>query len=63
MLAEVRLVVTHKEARLTLVKGDDVSDDEVWKFDKPLGRSQAFDLANCFFQDGFDLMQFMAHGE
>lgn len=63
MLAEVRVVITPKEARVTLRHGDQVVEDEVWKLDRKIGGSEAREFAKVAFDDVFDLMQFVAHGD
>lgn len=63
MLAEVRLVIAPKEARLTVKRGDDVIEDEIWKFDTTLSRTEAASLAEVAFQDTYDLMQYSAYGD
>lgn len=63
MLAEVRMVITPKEARLTIRRGDDVVDDEVWTFDRKLGRAEAMELARAVFDDAYDGVNWMVHGD
>lgn len=63
MLAEVRLIIAPKEARLILKRGDDVVEDEVWTFDEKLTKKEAARLAAPAFHDAYDLMQSAAHGE
>jgi hypothetical protein len=63
MLAEVRLVITTKEARVTIRHGDQIIEDEVWKFDRKIGGSEAREFAKVAFDDVFDLMQYVAHGD
>jgi hypothetical protein len=63
MLAEVRLVIAPKEARLLVRHGDDVIEDEVWRLERPMGRAEAKELAKVAFDDSFDLMQYAVHGE
>lgn len=63
MLAEVRLVIAPKEARLTVRRGDDVVEDEVWSFDGKLGRTEAKELAEVAFHDTYDLMQHAVYGD
>lgn len=63
MLAEVRLVIAPKEARLTLRHGDDVVEDEVWKFDSPISRTEAKELSEVAFHDTYDLTQYAVHGD
>lgn len=60
---EVRLIIAKKEARLVLKNGDDIIEDELWKFDGPMTSSEASDLARILFDEGYDLMQFSVHGE
>lgn len=60
---EVRLIIAKKEARLVLKNGDDVVEDELWKFDSPMSAAEARDLARILFDEGYDLMQFSVHGE
>jgi hypothetical protein len=60
---EVRLTVAKKQARLTLTNGDDVIEDELWKFDSPATSSEAADIARILFDEAYDLMQFSVHGE
>lgn len=63
MLAEVKLVIAPKEARLTIRHGDDVVEDELWKFEGPMGRSEARELAEVAFHDTYDLVQYAVHGD
>lgn len=63
MPAEVRLIIAKKEARLILKRDDDVIEDELWKFDSPMTKSEAVDLARIIFDEGYDLMQFYVHGD
>ena len=41
MASEVRLIIAKKEARLLLKHGDDVIEDELWKFDSPMTAREA----------------------
>jgi hypothetical protein len=63
MPAEVRLIIAKREARLILKDGDNVVEDELWKFDGPMSAEQAADLARIIFDESYDLMQFTVHGE
>lgn len=63
MLAEVRLVIAPKEARLTLRHGDDVVEDELWRFDAQMSRTEAKQLAEVAFHDTYDLAQYAVHGD
>jgi hypothetical protein len=63
MLAEVRLVVTPKEARLTVRKGDDIIEDEVWAFGRSVGKTEALELAMAVFHDSYDGLQYFAYGD
>jgi len=63
MLAEVRLTITKKDATLHLVKNDGtLSDLEVWQFDNQIGPSEAMTFAKMFFDEAYDAMNSMAHG-
>jgi hypothetical protein len=63
MLAEVRLVIAPKEARLTIRKGDTVIEDEVWSFGRSIGKTEATELAMAVFHDSYDGLQYFAHGD
>lgn len=63
MLGEVHFLVSAREARLILRRGETTIEDETWKFDRSLGRSQAADMVESAFHDVFDLMQFVVHGD
>jgi len=63
MLAEVRLVIAPTEARLTISKGDEIVDDEIWTFGRKIGRSEAREFARAVFDDAYDGVNFMVHGD
>lgn len=63
MLAEVRLVIAPKEARLLLKHGEDSIEDEIWRFDGAISRTEARELAGVAFADAYDLMQHAVHGD
>jgi hypothetical protein len=63
MLAEVRLVITQTNARLTIRKGDDVVDDEVWSFERRIGGSEAMEVARAIFDDSYDAFNWIVHGD
>lgn len=63
MLAEVRLIVASKEARLVFRHGETVIEDEVWTFPRPISRTEARELAAAAFHDGYDLIQYATHGD
>lgn len=63
MLAEVRLVIAPKEARLTVRKGDDIIEDEVWSFGRTVGKTEALELAMAVFHESYDGLQYFAHGD
>lgn len=63
MLAEVRLIIGPKEARVTVRHGDDVVEDEVWSFGRQLGRSEAKEMAQAIFSDIYDMLNLLAHGD
>jgi hypothetical protein len=63
MPVEVRLIIGNKEARLILKKDDDILEDELWKFDRQMGRSEAGEIVRVAFDDAYDLMQWTVHGD
>jgi CYTH domain-containing protein len=63
MLAEVRLIIASREARLILKKGETLVEDELWKFERPISKTEAKELADAMFHDSFDLMQHAVHGD
>ena len=58
----VTLTLTTKTARLTIKRGDDVVDDEVWKFNEPAPKAELRDIAECVFHDSYDLLNYSCHG-
>lgn len=63
MLAEVRLIVAQKEARLVLKKGETLVEAELWTFDGKMSRTEASEIARAMFDDCFDMMQFSVYGD
>jgi hypothetical protein len=63
MLAEVRLIIAAKEARLILKKGEKIVEDELWTFDARIDRSEAGSVAVAAFHDAFDLLQYAVYGD
>ena len=63
MLARVELIIAPEEARLTIRKGDDIVEDEVWKFGRKIGRSEAAEFARAVFDDAYDGMNWIVHGD
>lgn len=63
MLAEVRLVLAPKEARLVLKHGDQTIEDEVWTFDAKVSANEARELVAVAFADAYDLMNYAVHGD
>jgi hypothetical protein len=63
MLAKVELVIAPKEARLTIRKGDEIVEDEIWSFGRKIGRSEAAEFARAVFDDAYDGINFMVHGD
>jgi hypothetical protein len=63
MLAEVKLVIAPTEARLTISKGEEIVDDEVWSFGRKIGKTEAREFARAVFDDCYDGINFMVHGE
>jgi hypothetical protein len=63
MLAEVRLIVASREAKLVIKRGETIVEDEVWRFERPISKTEAKELAEAAFHDAFDLMQQAVHGD
>ena len=63
MIAEVRLVIAPKEARLLVKHGDDVIEDELWKFATKVSATEAKELIDVAFSDAYDLMNYAVHGD
>lgn len=63
MLGEVRLIVASKEARLILKVGEKLIEDELWRFDKAISRTEAKKVVEAAFHDAYDLMQYSVHGD
>lgn len=61
-MLQVTLYLTKKSARLTLKKGDEVVEDEVWTFETPAPTAELRDIAECVFHDSYDLMNYATHG-
>lgn len=62
MLAEVRLIITAKEARLVLRSGETLVEDEVWTFERKVSSTEAREVAKVAFDDAYDLLQYAVHG-
>lgn len=60
-LAELRLVVTRSEARVTVTHEGKFVEDEVWRFPMPLARSEARQIAKVMFDDVYDALQNAVH--
>jgi len=63
MLADVRLIIGTSEARLVVHHGDDVVEDEAWRFGRRIGREEAKGMAEAIFSDAYDMLNFVAHGD
>jgi hypothetical protein len=61
-LAELRLSINQRGAELFCVVGDKVTQEEQWSFGRSIGKAEARELVEALFQNGFDVMQFWAHG-
>jgi hypothetical protein len=63
MLAELRLMIAAKEARLILKHGDTVIEDEVWKFERPASSTEAKEVVAVAFADAYDILNSAVHGD
>jgi len=61
MLAEVRLIIAEKEARLYYKRGETLVEDDVWRFGKRISATEATSLALVAFHDAYDLLQYTVH--
>lgn len=43
-------------------QGDEVTSDELWKFDRTMSRTEAKEIVEAAFSDCYDLMNFVVHG-
>jgi hypothetical protein len=57
---EMRLAIGTRDARLTLTRCEEVLEDEVWQFDRPLPSQE---VCKVVFGEAFDLMNAAVHGE
>lgn len=62
VLAELKVVIASKEARLMLLRGDRVVEDEVWTFKPQIEKPAASDLARVMFDDLYDFINLAANG-
>lgn len=62
VLAELKVVIASKEARLMLLRGDRVVEDEVWTFRPQIEKQAASDLARVMFDDLYDFINMAANG-
>ncbi|NBW13937.1 MAG: hypothetical protein EBR82_38630 [Caulobacteraceae bacterium] len=63
MLADVRLVVSAKEVRLTFRRDGEDVEDEIWKFERRLAKEEAAVLSTTAFAATYDLIQHIVHGD
>lgn len=63
ILAEIRAVISTKEARLMLVRDGNVVEDEVWAFVPSIERKASVELSKTLFDDLYDFLNVAANGE
>lgn len=63
MIAEVRLLIGTKEARLILKKDDDFLEDELWTFDRKMSMTEAQQMCRLIFDQAFDFLNTAVHGD
>lgn len=56
-------MIAPKEARLVLKHDDEIVEDEVWKFDRKVSRTEARQIARVAFDEYYDLLNYSAHGD
>ena len=62
VLAEVRVILANKEARLMLLRAGEVVEDEIWSFRPAIERAGAGELSKAMFDDLYDFLNFATHG-
>lgn len=63
MLADLRLVISPTETRLVLRNDDDIVEDELWKHEKKVSRTEAKSASRAAFDCIYDFMNHAIHGE
>lgn len=63
MLADVRLIVTPTETRLTVKHGETLVEDEVWTHARRVSQTEAREVARGLFDQAYDLMNFVVNGD
>jgi hypothetical protein len=63
MIAEVRLLIGTKEARLILKKDDDFLEDELWTFERKMSMTEAQQMCRLIFDQAFDFLNTAVHGD
>jgi hypothetical protein len=62
-VSEVRLVVAPREARLVLVRDNEVVEEELWRFERAMGRSEAAQVVKAVFDSTYDYINYAVNGD
>ena len=62
-VSEVRLIVAPKEARLVLVRDNEIVEEELWKVGRTLGRSEAERIVKAVFDSTYDFINYAVNGD
>lgn len=62
-IAEVRLIIASKEARLMLLHGSEVVEDELWVTKSAIAKTDAKELCQAIFADAYDLANTAINGD
>lgn len=62
MLAEVRLLIGQREARLIVKHGESLVEDEIWTFAGPISQTESREVVKTVFDSTYDLLNFVTNG-
>lgn len=63
MLADVRLIVTPTETRLTVKHGETLVEDEVWTHARRVSQTEAREVARGLFDQAYDIINYVVNGD
>ena len=63
VLATVNLQITPVDAVITITRGDQVLDEESWRFERRVGQAEADEFAKAVFDVAYDCLNYMTHGD
>lgn len=62
MLAEVRLLVGQREARLIVKHGESLVEDELWTFSGAISQTESREVVKAVFDTAYDLLNLVTNG-